>query len=226
MASTHPAYLLARLNAKSMRYDGVGGGRGDLSPQDIAAALSFVKPGLGRELLEHVWWPDGSRRRKFVLNDLLTDLQFSEYSRLEVAMYAALAGVAVGPTGEERKRAHAAYAKAHACRWPSWIKRLEPLELSEGYGLIRLAALEELSKPRSCSECDGRGEVPKRELIVICARCKGAGRLPYGPTWRAAQLKMKEPSFKKTWERPYEWLFNRMADALAQASDDLVDAVQ
>lgn len=205
---------------------GTGGGRPELEATDIAGALAFVPPGLGRELLEFVWWPDGALRRARALDDALKDIQLAEFSRLEAAMYSALAMVACGPSGEARKRAHAAYAKAHENRWPSWIKRTCPIELAEGYELIRFTALEELAKPRACIDCEGKGMIVKRELVTLCARCKGDGRIPYGPSWRATRLKMKEPSFKKTWERPYIWLFDLMRDALTTAEGELLSGIK
>ena len=217
---------MARLNPRVSQIGAVGGGKPDLETTDIAGALAFVTAGLGRELLEFVWWHDGARNRSVKIDGVLNDLQFAEYSRRETAMYAALGAVACGPVGEERRHAHDAYARAHANRWPSWIKRLEPLELSDGYALIRSATLEEISKLRACSECEGKGTILKRDLVMACSRCKGDGRLPYGPTWRATRLHMKEPSFKKTWEGPYEWLFARMTEALSDAERELAHAVQ
>lgn len=221
----HVGKLMARLNPKNVRFDVGAGGIPELTPQDIAAALGMVEDGIGRDLLIHMWWPDGGKRQRAALDAQLTQLQLQEFNCREQAMYAALMAVACGEPGEQ-KRAHAAYASAHANRWPSWIAKLEPLELSEGYGDVRRAALEELVHPRICPDCHGHGHASKQNLVVICGRCEGAGKVPFGPTWRSKQLGMKEASYKKTWERPYEWLFSRMVDALSGAERDFSSAIK
>lgn len=81
--------LLARLNPKQSQYEVGSGGIPTLTPQDIAAALGMVHDVLGREILCHVWWPDGAARSRQQLLDHLRDLQLGEWMarvrRLECA---------------------------------------------------------------------------------------------------------------------------------------------
>ncbi|MEV8518656.1 hypothetical protein ABZR86_02550 [Dyella marensis] len=219
------AKLLARLNQTTVRYDIGMGGRPELTAQDIAAALGLVQPGIGRDLMEMIWWPEGAKLRIAYLNAVLTEMQLVEHNRREQAMYSALAGVAVGPLGEERIRAHSAYSHAHSRRWPAWIKRLDPLEVAEGYEGIRATVLLELARPRHCQTCEGRGEIFKRDLVVACARCEGSGTREFGPTWRAEQMGMTEQAFKKTWEGPYLWLLDRLRGELEKAENSLRGAL-
>jgi hypothetical protein len=211
------AKLLARLNQTTIRYDIGSGGRPELTAQDIAAGLAMVPAGLGRDLLELVWWPDGAKLRLNYLNALLTEMQLIEHNRREQAMFSALAAVAVGPEGDEKTRAHVAFARAHRERWPAWIKRLDPLEVAEGYEGIRSTVLLELARPRLCPACEGRGETRRRELVLACVRCDGLGILAFGPSWRAAQMGLTEQAFKKTWEAPYLWLLDRLRAELEKA---------
>ena len=211
------AKLLARLNQTTVRYDIGSGSRPELTAQYVAAALGLMPAGLGRDLLEVVWWPAGAKLRLQYLNTLLTEMQLIEHNRREQAMYSALAAIAVGPEGDEKRRAHLAFAKAHRNRWPAWIKRLDPLEVADGYEGIRTTALLELARPRHCITCEGRGETIKRDLVVVCARCDGSGVVAFGPSWRAAQMGMTEQAFKKTWESPYLWLLDRLRMELEKA---------
>lgn len=48
--------LASRMGPATQRFDARGGGgRPELTTQDIAAAMSYVQDGLGRELMEAVW---------------------------------------------------------------------------------------------------------------------------------------------------------------------------
>ncbi len=61
---TDPRRLLARLNPSTIRYDTLPGGVPELTAQDIAHALGLVPVGLGREVLQACWWPDGAALRR------------------------------------------------------------------------------------------------------------------------------------------------------------------
>lgn len=57
--------MLARLNAQTARFDvGQGGGAPSLTTSAIAAALGMVPAGLGREVMEAVYLPDGAIRHR------------------------------------------------------------------------------------------------------------------------------------------------------------------
>ncbi|UPG89288.1 hypothetical protein L2Y96_18085 [Luteibacter aegosomaticola] len=229
-ASEHTAErsadLLARLNASTVRYDVGRGGIPELTPQDIAAAVAMVPDGLGRELLCRIHWPDGSRRSEARLHRLLLDAQLAEWTARETAMYRALAGVASLEFNDNRSAATAAYSKACSSRWPKWCVKTEPVVIAKAYYAIREAVLEEVRHPRQCRECNGHGNLNKREGHEVCPRCAGTGTVRFGPSWRAAKLGMKEASFNERWLGPYDWLYNLVAEQLAEAERAFIRVVR
>ena len=78
----NPREKWARLGPSTVKFDiGMGGGKPDLTNQDIAAALGMVPAGLGRELLEACWWPDGAALRRHKLRDAVIALVTPELQR-------------------------------------------------------------------------------------------------------------------------------------------------
>lgn len=74
--------MLARLNPTTVKFDvGKGGGMPELTNIDIAGALAFVTPGLGREVLEACWWPDGAKLRSHKMRDAVIALVEPEVRR-------------------------------------------------------------------------------------------------------------------------------------------------
>lgn len=212
---------MARLNAKSQNYSGGRGGRGDMSPQDVAAALSFVPAGLGRELLMRVWWPDGARLTAAGLDKLLADLQAAEWSRREESMLTAVAAVAGSTSRDTHRRAEGLYRDAHAARWPKMVTKMEPLTVAEPYGRIRTAVLAELAGGGLCQVCSGRGTVNNAGKVSDCKTCDGTG------THRASDRSRSEAcglgnhtDYLRAWRPAYEWLFATCQDALSDAERD------
>lgn len=214
--SAHPAYLLARLNAKNVRFDVGSGGQAELTPQDIAASIAFVPPGLGRELMCRIWWPDGARLTGRELDAELVGIQFGEFRDRMDRMVTAQLRYATARNDIDRRRAQNAIESAREAMWPS---------IDGTYDLIRKAVVNELIDPRICPDCSGRGHVSKNSLVSICSRCSGGGRVRRGPTWRAAQLHMKHSSYLQTWQLPYEWMFATCSDAIHSAVRKMREAV-
>ena len=76
----NPREAMGRLGPTTVKFDiGRGGGKPDLTNQDIAAALGMVPAGLGRELLEACWWPDGAALRRHRLRDAVIALVTPEH---------------------------------------------------------------------------------------------------------------------------------------------------
>ena len=205
---THPAYLMARLNAKNARFDIGSGGIQELTQQDIAASIAFVPFGIGRELLCRVWWPDGAKLTAADLDKRLVDLQFGEWRERMDALVTAQIHEQTADTARQRQLASHEMYRAKARMWP---------RIDETYSLIRKAVVNELIDPRICPDCKGRGNGIKGELVSSCMRCAGTGHTIRGVVWRAAQLRMKHQSYRQLWEQPYEWMFGRCNDALADA---------
>lgn len=110
----NPRETMARLGPSTVKFDiGRGGGKPDLTNQDIAAALGMVPAGLGRELLEACWWPDGAALRRHKLRDAVIALVTPELQRQQRRLAEArtdlgLAEVCIGwggaATAEQRDR--------------------------------------------------------------------------------------------------------------------------
>jgi hypothetical protein len=215
----HVGKLMARLNAKNVRFDVGSGGTPELTPQDIAAAIAFVPAGVGRELLCRVWWPEGARLTAADLDQHLVGIQFGAFRERMDAMITAQIREQVAANPFDRRRAASAVREAKNAIWP---------RIDETYTLIRKAVINELTDLRTCPDCSGRGN-RKAGLIsapAVCARCDGTGKLARGKVWRAAQLKMKHQSYTETWEVPYEWLFSHCRDELATAVGFMMDATE
>lgn len=74
--------MLARLNPQTVRFDvGQGGGAPSLTTSDIAAALGMVPAGLGREVMEAVYLPDGALRHRAKLSEAVLAIVRPEFTR-------------------------------------------------------------------------------------------------------------------------------------------------
>lgn len=219
---THPAYLLARLHPKNVRFDIGSGGTPDLTSSDIAGALGMVPSGIGRELLCLAWWPDSRASiEHHALNRLNTTL-LSEWSQRESAMLDAMLAIASSTNRETLRRGQAMYASAHAHRWPHVTQVENDFRSPQGaYGLLAPAVLAEIFNPRSCPQCGGRGDVLTRTGIAKCDRCQETGMVAMTNTDRAEALKITEANYRQRWDGPYIWLMEYCTDALRSASKAL-----
>ncbi|UGB46977.1 hypothetical protein LQ772_06715 [Frateuria edaphi] len=213
----HTGKLMARLNAKNVRFDAGSGGTPELTPADISAALAMVPPGLGRELLCRVWWPDGAALTSHELRMLLDGALFGEWRERADAMVIAQIRVATAGESTTRQRmARHALDGAKARMWPS---------IGETYARLRDTVVEELCDPRLCPDCKGHGHTTTRDIERACTRCEGSGHVARGPTWRAERLGMKHPSYLALWDEPYRWLLARCTDELQDADRAMVKAL-
>jgi hypothetical protein len=216
----HTGKLMARLNAKNVRFDVGAGGAPELTSTDVAAALAMVPAGLGRELLCRVWWPDGAALNAAELRTLLDGVLFGEWRARADAMVTAQIRVATAGNSADRQRsARSALDTAKGRMWPS---------ICETYTRLRDTVVEELADPKLCPDCHGRGHVVAGELVRACTRCQGSGRSPRGPNWRAQRLGMLHQSYPR-WDGVYEWLLSKCTDellaadrAMARAADSAV----
>lgn len=217
---------MARLNTGHAKFEiEAGGGVPSLTPQDIAAGIGMIPDGLGRELIMHVYWPDGAQRNRARLIELLTLMQLAEHNRREQEVARALCQVAVA-TPATRAAATRAYSDAQLNRWPLWVTRLETVTLTKAYENVCLGILEELRHPRHCPECNGMEERDRVGQVKICDRCLGTGTVVYGSTWRAARLGMRRAAFIESWKGPYDWLMDRCREQLAEAVSALLRALR
>lgn len=214
--------LMARLGPSTVKFDTGRGGTPDLTNQDIAAALGMVPAGLGRELLEACWWPDGAALRRHKLRDAVIALVTPELRRQQRRLADArtelgLAEVCMGWAGAvtadqraERDRAAHRLGQVKAQCWP--ISTLESLPSLAG------AVINEIATRPHCHGCEGRGEVLAGDLRVVCKVCSGSGLGAVSDRRRAGAIGRDEAAYRRSWKPVYEWLLVKMGEAEQQAA--------
>lgn len=217
--AVHIGIAMAKLNPKNVRFDVGTGGKPELSSTDIAAAIAFVPDGLGRELLCHVWWPDGARLTAEALDQRIAILQIQEWTRREEAMRTAEAAYAVATTQHSKLRAQAMLEVAESRVWPSIIISPDPVKVRPTYRAIRLAVLDELAHGE-CEVCGGRGIVNNANKYVPCKTCTGSGEHRRSDRSRAASCGLESHSaYVRQWRKVYEWLLDVCIAELAPAEE-------
>lgn len=214
--------LMGRLGPTTVKFDTGRGGVPALTNQDIAAALGMVPAGLGRELLEACWWPDGAALRRHRLRDAVIAIITPELHRQQRKLADArtefgLAEVCMGWAGAvtaeqraERDRAAHRLGQVKARCWP--ITTLESLPA------LAAAVIAEISARAHCKACAGRGEVASGELRLLCKVCNGSGLCGVSDRRRAASIGRDEAAYRRTWKPVYEWLLARMQEAEQEAA--------
>lgn len=214
--------LLARLNPTTVRYDVGRGGVPELTSQDIAAALGRVPAGLGREVLEACWWPDGAVRRPNGLRDAVyahvlpeIERQGRELSdaRTHRGLLHACAAWARGSNDQLRRELVAAEAHVEAVKLRCW-----PSSAWEMLPVIVRAVINEIARPEICPCCDGRRCIVSGELVVKCEACRGRGRQQISDRSRAAAIGRDESTFRAKWRPMYIWLLDELAAAETEAA--------
>lgn len=222
----HIGVTMARLNPKNVRLDVGTGGTPELSSTDIAAAIAFVPDGLGRELLCHVWWPDGAKLTAEALDQRLAMLQIREWTRRQEAMQTAEAAFAVATTEHSRLRAKAMLEAAEAKVWPRILVSLDPVVVRPTYQAVRRAVLDELAHG-GCETCGGRGIVNNANKYVACKTCEGSGEHRRSDRSRAAACGLDSHStYVRKWRKVYEWLLDACVAELEPAERAFRDALR
>ncbi|WLE28182.1 hypothetical protein [Xylella fastidiosa] len=226
---TDPRRLLARLNPSTIRYDTLPGGVPELTAQDIAHALALTPAGLGREVLEACWWPDGAALRRGPLRDAAVALVVPEIrrqqqrlleARTDVGIVKACMGWTRATTSAQQaalRRAQERLDKLKAHLWPQATLEMLPVLVA--------AVVDELSTPQLCPCCHGRGERRVGALVKVCTACGGSGAVPASDRKRAAAIGRDESTYRTTWRSLYEWLLERMGAAERQAATQLQEAL-
>ncbi|WP_434428418.1 hypothetical protein [Xylella fastidiosa] len=227
---TDPRRLLARLNPSTIRYDTLPGGVPELTAQDIAHALALTPAGLGREVLQACWWPDGAALRRGPLRDAAVALVVPEIrrqqqrlleARTDVGIVKACMGWTRATTSAQQaalRRAQERLEEAKAQLWPQATLEMLPVLVA--------AVVDELSTPQLCPCCHGRGERRVGALVKVCTACGGSGAVPASDRKRAAAIGRDESTYRTTWRGLYEWLLERMGVAERQAATQLQEALQ
>lgn len=226
--------LLARMNTPAVRFDIGRGGIPELTPQDIAAALGMVPPGIGRDLLH---WLHGSGRERPMMPERLPkhiDAQIAEMiadrrrdqlhrradAQINLDLARELAAQHRNVPEEARCRVirlSEDLARKRAACWPAD---------SGVYAKLRAAVVHELDGADLCGECRGRGRLVAENLSVVCSTCNGSGRRRINRSARARMLGVDESTYRKCWARPFDYLFAELTDAYLQAIRGMREALE
>ena len=214
--------LMGRLGPTTVKFDTGRGGTPDLTNQDIAAALGMVPSGLGRELLEACWWPDGAALRRQKLRDAVIALVTPELRRQQRKLADArtelgLAEVCMGWAGAVTAGQRAARDRA-AHRLSQVKAQCWPISTLESLPTLAAAVITEIAKRPHCQACEGRGELMSRELQVICKVCGGSGVVAVSDRRRAAALGRDESTYRERWRSVYEWMLQKCSEAEQDAA--------
>ncbi len=218
----NPREAMGRLGPTTVKFDiGRGGGKPDLTNQDIAAALGMVPAGLGRELLEACWWPDGAALRRYKLRDAVIALVTPELQRQQRRLAEArtdlgLAEVCIGwggaATAEQRANRDAAQQRLGRVKAQCW-----PISTLESLPTLAMAVISEIAHRPHCTSCEGRGQAVSGELLMTCKVCGGSGLGQVSDRRRAAAIGRDESTYRSKWRSVYEWLLQRMTEAEQEA---------
>lgn len=222
--------LLARLNPTNVRFDVGSGGPPGLTAQDVAHALGIVTPGLGREVLEACWWPDGAKLRRHKLRDAVVALVEPEIRRQRARLWDAHLDLQLAKIGKwddrrvtaeqrtEVVKAQARFEQAQAQCWP--VTTMGSLPTLTG------AVLAEIAAAPHCSACEGRGIVICESSARACIECSGSGQVQVSDRKRAAAIGRDESTFRRSWRPVYLWMLDRFRDAEQSAAQELIDALR
>lgn len=224
--------LMGRLYPPGMKYAAGFAGKPTLAPEDIAGALGFVRDRFARETFCTLWWPEGASLTRQQYDLELRNRQMEEWVRRQrVLVTARLAvdvahDVVIDSHGRTRNTLTAARGELEDARrkaWPAWQRPLRIGEVPQKpsrYAAIRKAVLVEISAPRSCKVCAGRGHVRAEALVVKCESCAGTGQRGHSERRRAETLGLVGQSFER-WAVVYEWTYQLCKSADEKAASVL-----
>lgn len=220
--------LLAWLNPRISQYKVGSGGIPEITPADISWALGVVGDNLGREILCHVWWPDGALHTRDHMLTQMRDLQLQEWirrvRRMECAQLAhhVACEMADGTHGRMRGEVHRTRSEVEDAKGDIW-PRIGP---QSRYLAIREGVLAEMLDPHLCPVCNGAGEVRADAVVRQCGRCLGSGHGKATDTDRAERVGCTRQTYTDSWMRPYEWLLEECAHAERHACGALARALE
>lgn len=202
--------LMARLNPPNIRFDIGRGGLPELTAQDIAAAIGLMQPGLGRELICRLWWPDGAKLAPKEIDRLLMDAQFEEWKDRMDAVVTAQIKERVHKGLPSHGRALAELETAQARMWPH-------IGGDSRYDDVRMAVLAEMSAACRCTTCKGRRFVLTDAKITKCQACDGTGRVQVSGRARAEMLRTDVANYSRRWRSVYEWTLDLCTELVGPA---------
>jgi len=219
--------MLARLNAQTVRFDvGQGGGAPSLTTSDIAAALGMVPAGLGREVMEAVYLPDGANRHRGKLAEAVLAIVRPEFTRRARALAEAeddlnfskeMVSLSRRSMSDAQRRIlkerEAAVVLAKANAWPKNTYQ----HLSRMVDAVVL----ELASGNRCPNCRGTGIVTDRGS----PECRNTGIEPLPDRRRAMAMGCDPSDYPKRWKGVFEWLLGELHQSSERAAKQLSRAL-
>lgn len=219
--------MLARLNPQTVRFDvGQGGGTPSLTTSDIAAALGMVPAGLGREVMEAVYLPDGALRHRAKLSEAVLAIVRPEFTRRarglaeaedDLSFSKEMVSLSRRNLSDAQRRIlrerEAAVAVARGRAWPKNTYQ----HLSRMVDAVVL----ELASGNRCPNCRGAGVIEDRG----CVACRCTGIEPLPDRRRALAMGCDPSAYPKRWKPVFEWLLAEMNQAGEVAARQLSRAL-
>lgn len=214
--------LSSRTGPRALSFDGSIGGP---STEEILAALAYVPAGLGRELLEALWWPESGQRRREQLRQAVVSLVAPEFTRqmhgladartdygIAKASMGWCGGTVTDAQRRELFRAEKALDDARAAAWPN--------NTMEQLGVLAGAVIDEMAGARECSHCGGKRVLldPRVAGVVNCVECGGSGHEPLSGRKRAAAIGADWSAYSRFWRPLYEWMLCSFRAAESRAA--------
>ncbi|MCU1053268.1 hypothetical protein JAK47_01745 [Stenotrophomonas maltophilia] len=182
---------MAQLNASPIRYDICPSGAGS-TENPYAMALGFVPAGMGRDLLEYLYWPDGAALRGAAIYRSIVKVLMAEWSRRQSLLASARAayGMAASIANFNRRQDEATK------------REIEILK-------SRVAVARQNAWPDNVED-----RLPL--LIPLLLRAMKGEKL--SGVERAKAMNMSESAYREGWNSAYEWGLTAMIDAEAEAA--------
>lgn len=190
---------MAQLNASPIRYDICPSGAGS-TENPYAMALGFVPAGMGRDLLEYLYWPDGAALRGAAIYRSIVKVLMAEWSRRQSLLASARAayGMAASIANFNRRQDEATK------------REIEILK-------SRVAVARQNAWPDNVED-----RLPL--LIPLLLRAMKGEKL--SGVERAKAMNMSESAYREGWNSAYEWGLTAMIDAEADAARTMERALR
>lgn len=190
---------LAQLNPSSVRYDVCPSGAGS-TENPYAMALGFVPAGMGRDLLEYLYWPDGAILRGAAIYQGVVRVAMKEWATRMQAHTDARCTYGLAET-------LAKYAKD---RSPATVRNLAILQ-------ARVAVARDNLWPEKLED-----KLPM--LVPMLLRAMKGEK--HSNVDRAKAMGINESSYRERWSKVYEWMLTKMIDEEQAAARAMEQALR
>ncbi|WP_372483781.1 hypothetical protein AB9H29_12080 [Stenotrophomonas sepilia] len=190
---------LAQLNPSSVRYDVCPSGAGS-TENPYAMALGFVPAGMGRDLLEYLYWPDGAILRGAAIYQGVVRVAMKEWATRMQAHTDARCTYGLAET-------LAKYAKD---RSPATVRNLAILQ-------ARVAVARDNLWPERLED-----KLPM--LVPMLLRAMKGEK--HSNVDRARAMGINESSYRERWSKVYEWMLTKMIDEEQAAARAMEQALR